>query len=66
MSTGNALADVMETINDNLEHLKKCSVISINFKKHYLLNEIPIKHVLTNQFLVVYIDEKQDWKQQYG
>ena len=30
-----------------------------------VLSEIPIKHVLTYKFLVVYIDEKLDWKQQY-
>ena len=29
MSTGYTLADVIETINDNLENLKKCSVVSI-------------------------------------
>ena len=34
---------------------------------HYqFLNEIPIKHVLNYKFLGVYIDEKLDWKQQYG
>ena len=31
-----------------------------------VLNEIPIKHVLTYKFVGVYIDEKLDWKQQYG
>ena len=31
-----------------------------------VLNEIPFKHVLTYTFLGVYIDEKLDWKQQYG
>ena len=33
MSTGDALADVIETINDNIENLKKCSVVSIDLKK---------------------------------
>ena len=43
MSTGDVLADVIETINDNLENLKKYSVISIDLKKtfytidHYIL-----------------------------
>ena len=35
MSTGDALADVIETINDNLENLKKCSVVSIDLKKAF-------------------------------
>ena len=30
------------------------------------LNEIPIKHVLNYKLLGVYIDEKLDWKQQFG
>ena len=36
MSTGDALADVIETTNDNLENLKKCSVVSIDLKKHLI------------------------------
>ena len=35
MSTGDALADVIETINNNIENLKKCSVVSIDFKKAF-------------------------------
>ena len=35
MYTGYTLADVIETINDNLEILKKCSVVSIDLKKAF-------------------------------
>ena len=35
MSTGDALADVIETINDHLQNLKKCSVVSIDLKKAF-------------------------------
>ena len=33
MSTGDALVDVMETINDNLKNVKKFAVVSIDLKK---------------------------------
>ena len=33
MSTGDALADLMQTINDNLNNFNKCSVIYIDLKK---------------------------------
>ena len=35
LSTFDALADVIKCINDNLEHLKKCSVVSIDLKKAF-------------------------------
>ena len=33
MFIGDVLANIMETIHDNLENLKKCSVVSIDLKK---------------------------------
>ena len=36
MSTGDAIEDVIEPINDNIENLKKCSVVSIDLKKHLI------------------------------
>ena len=60
-------------INKLTLNIDKCIFILFNVRNIYssntlpiFLNEIPIKHVLNYKFLGVYIDEKLDWKQQYG
>ena len=60
-------------INKLTLNIDKCIYILFNVRNIHsrntlpiFLNEIPIKHVLNYKFLGVYIDEKLDWKQQYG
>ena len=61
------------TINKLTLNIDKCIYIICNVRNIHssntltiVLNEIPIKHVLTYTFLGVYIGEKLDWKLQYG
>ena len=60
-------------INKLTLNIDKCIYILFNIRNIHssntlpiFLNEIPIKHVLNYKLLGVYIDEKLDWKQQYG
>ena len=60
-------------INKLTLNIDKCIYILFNVRNIHssntlpiFLNEIPIKHVINYKFLGVYIDDKLDWKQQYG
>ena len=60
-------------INKLTLNIDKCIYILFNVRNIHssntlpiFLNEIPIKHVLNYKFLGVCIDDKLDWKQQYG
>ena len=76
--SSDTISDLSELMNSELKKLAinnidKCIYILFNVRNIHssntlliFLNEIPIKHVLNYKFLGVYIDEKLDWKQQYG